>query len=64
MTRLEPAKHAAAALGTLFAAGTTAINTLTDALPHLATAAAAFSGLAAGVYYCRKVWLSFRQPRK
>jgi hypothetical protein len=45
------AKHIAAAGGTVFAA----VNAVTDALPHLASAAAVFSGFAAGCYYIHKI---------
>jgi hypothetical protein len=44
-------RHIAPATGTVFAV----VNAVTDALPHLASAAAVFSGFAAGCYYLHKI---------
>ena len=55
------AKHASALCGTLFATASAVVNFVTDALPHLATFAAIFSGFAAGLYYLRQIFLSFRK---
>jgi hypothetical protein len=51
------ARHIAAATGTVFAF----VNAVTDALPHLASAAAVFSGFAAGLYYLHKIFTERRR---
>jgi hypothetical protein len=64
MTRMLQLKPIFAAAGAVYSATAAVVNSLVETMPHLATAAAIFSGAAAGCWYARQIWLSFKKGKK